>query len=33
LLTQQEPIVWAFGGGFLALGAILYAVARLTKRR
>ena len=32
LLTQQEPIVWAFGGGFLVLGAILYVIARATKR-
>jgi APA family basic amino acid/polyamine antiporter len=32
LLTQQEPIVWAFGAGFLVLGAILYAIARATKR-
>ena len=32
LLTQQEPIVWAFGAGFLVLGAILYVIARVTKR-
>jgi APA family basic amino acid/polyamine antiporter len=32
LLTQQEPIVWAFGGGFLVLGAILYFIARATSR-
>jgi APA family basic amino acid/polyamine antiporter len=32
LLTQQEPIVWAFGAGFLVLGAILYAIARATRR-
>jgi len=32
LLTQQEPIVWAFGGGFLVLGAILYVIGRATKR-
>jgi amino acid transporter len=32
LLTQQEPIVWAFGGGFLVLGAILYVIARATTR-
>ena len=32
LLTQQQPIVWAFGGGFLVLGAILYLIARVTKR-
>ena len=30
LLTQQEPIVWAFGGGFLVLGVILYFVAKAT---
>jgi APA family basic amino acid/polyamine antiporter len=32
LLTQQEPIVWAFGGGFLALGVILFFIARATRR-
>jgi amino acid transporter len=32
LLTQQEPIVWAFGGGFLILGAILYVITRATRR-
>ncbi|WP_382307231.1 APC family permease [Herbiconiux sp. UC225_62] len=33
LLTQQEPLVWAFGGGFLVLGVVLYLVARATGRR
>jgi amino acid transporter len=33
LLTQQEPLVWAFGGGFLVLGVILYLIARATGRR
>ncbi|MFB2582768.1 APC family permease [Herbiconiux sp. P15] len=33
LLTQQEPVVWIFGGGFLALGVVLYLVHRLTARR
>lgn len=28
LLTQQEPIVWAFGGGFIVLGVILYFITR-----
>ena len=32
LLTQQDPIVWLFGAGFLVLGAILYVIARVTKR-
>lgn len=32
LLTQQRPIVWAFGAALLALGAVLYAVARWTSR-
>jgi amino acid transporter len=33
LLTQQEPIVWAFGGGFVVLGCILYAIRRFTASR
>jgi amino acid transporter len=33
LLTQQEPVVWLFGAGFLVLGVILYFVARLTRGR
>ncbi|MCS5732829.1 APC family permease [Herbiconiux daphne] len=33
LLTQQEPIVWAFGAAFLVLGVILYLVARGPSRR
>ncbi|MDI6944254.1 APC family permease [Microbacterium barkeri] len=32
LLTQQRPIVWAFGAALLALGGVLYAVARWTSR-
>jgi amino acid transporter len=32
LLTQQEPSVWAFGGGFIVLGAILYIVKLVTDR-
>jgi amino acid transporter len=32
LLTQQEPIVWAFGGGFLVLGVVLYFVTLLGRR-
>ncbi|WP_066038858.1 APC family permease [Herbiconiux solani] len=33
LLTQQEPIVWAFGGGFIVLGIILYVVHRAAGKR
>ncbi|GHD51063.1 APC family permease [Mycetocola manganoxydans] len=29
LLTQQEPLVWLFGGILLAVGAVLYYIARL----
>jgi amino acid transporter len=32
LLTQQEPIVWVFGGGFIVLGVVLYFIARATRR-
>ena len=32
LLTQQEPIVWLFGAIALAVGGVLYAVARLFPR-
>jgi amino acid transporter len=33
LLTQQELVVWAFGGGFVLLGVVLYAVTRFARRR
>ncbi|MBG6237256.1 amino acid transporter [Mycetocola sp. CAN_C7] len=33
LLTQQSGIVWLFGGALLALGVVLYFVARLIRRR
>ncbi|MCS5732492.1 APC family permease [Herbiconiux daphne] len=32
LLTQQEPIVWLFGGGFVLLGVVLYFINRATAR-
>jgi amino acid transporter len=32
LLTQQEPVVWAFGGGFVVLGVVLYFVTKLARR-
>jgi amino acid transporter len=32
LLTQQRPIVWLFGGILLAVGVVLYFVARLGRR-
>ncbi|GLK16660.1 APC family permease [Herbiconiux flava] len=32
LLTQQEPIVWAFGGGFLVLGVVLHFATVLGRR-
>ncbi len=33
LLTQQEPLVWAFGGAFVVLGAVLYLVRRATSSK
>ncbi|ARJ03835.1 amino acid permease [Cnuibacter physcomitrellae] len=33
LLTQQEPLVWAYGGGFVALGLLLYGISRVARRR
>jgi APA family basic amino acid/polyamine antiporter len=33
LLTQQKPIVWAFGAGFLVLGVLLYFSARAGAKR
>ncbi|MFL0409686.1 APC family permease [Microbacterium paludicola] len=33
LLTQQDGAVWLFGGALLALGAVLYAITRMTRRR
>lgn len=33
LLTQQEPIVWAIGGGYVVLGTIVFLVARMRTRR
>jgi APA family basic amino acid/polyamine antiporter len=33
LLTQQSAQVWLFGAILLAVGAVLFAVARLTRRR
>jgi APA family basic amino acid/polyamine antiporter len=32
LLTQQRPVVWLFGGILLGVGALLYAIARGTRR-
>lgn len=32
LLTQQEPVVWLYGLGLLAGGAVLYLLARLSSR-
>lgn len=33
LLTQQRPIVWLFGAILIAVGVVLYLVAKLTARR
>lgn len=33
LLSQQRPIVWLFGAGLLAVGAVLYAAARWSRAR
>ncbi|MGD8165950.1 APC family permease [Herbiconiux sp. P16] len=33
LLTQQDPIVWLFGGGFVLLGVVVYLIHRATARR
>lgn len=33
LLTQQRGIVWLFGAGLLAIGALLFVIARFAKRR
>lgn len=33
LLTQQSGIVWLFGGGLLALGVVLYFIARWVRGR
>ena len=33
LLTQQEGRVWLYGLGLLAVGVVLFAVARLTRGR
>ncbi|GAB2612452.1 APC family permease [Pseudactinotalea suaedae] len=33
LLTQQEPIVWAIGGGYVVLGTIVFLLARVRTRR
>ncbi|WPO88401.1 APC family permease [Herbiconiux sp. KACC 21604] len=33
LLTQQEPLVWAFGGAFVVLGVVLYLVRRATSSK
>ncbi|SEQ45156.1 APC family permease [Microlunatus flavus] len=33
LLTQQEGRVWVYGLGLLLVGVVLYALARLTRRR
>jgi amino acid transporter len=33
LLTQQSPQVWLFGAILLAVGAVLFAIARVTRRR
>jgi len=33
LLTQQSGETFAFAGGLLALGAVLYAVSRALTRR
>ncbi|WP_203135239.1 APC family permease [Microbacterium sp. JZ31] len=33
LLTQQDGEVWLFGGALILLGVVLYALARITRRR
>ena len=33
LLTQQRGIVWLFGGALVLLGAVLYFIARASRRR
>jgi basic amino acid/polyamine antiporter, APA family len=33
LLTQQEPIVWAIGGGYVVLGSIIFVLAWWQRRR
>jgi APA family basic amino acid/polyamine antiporter len=33
LLTQQSPQVWLFGAILLAVGGVLYAIARVTRNR
>jgi amino acid transporter len=33
LLTQQRPVVWLFAAALLAVGGVLYAIARWTRSR
>jgi hypothetical protein len=33
LLTQQSVTVWLFGAGLLAVGAVLFFLARASQRR